>query len=190
MSCAAGAVCSLASAFSSGWIQRAFLISSKWGVAMSFNLVSGADALAVLFCLFRQAACKRLKYLTLQELGCVPDVQAYLYSGELFPTSVRNTVLGFCSQLGHLGGIVAPAVIYLGIHSPVYTSAVCINCVDPIRLDAVQTRTEDKFVHVHTSTGTRTTPVMPYIIFGTCTFLAGLAAAMLPETLGEHQSEF
>lgn len=95
-------------------------------------------------------------------------------------------MLGFCSQLGHLGGIAAPAVIYLGMH----TSAVCKMCMGSFGLHALQTKIEDESVLVHTSTGTLTDPRLPYILFGTCTLLAGLAAAMLPESLGEHLSEF
>lgn len=39
---------------------------------------------------------------------------AYVWTNELFPTSVRNTALGLCSQIGHGGGIIAPAIVFLG----------------------------------------------------------------------------
>mmetsp|Transcript_2928 Transcript_2928/g.10414 ORF Transcript_2928/g.10414 Transcript_2928/m.10414 type:complete len:184 (-) Transcript_2928:60-611(-) len=39
---------------------------------------------------------------------------AFLYTSEMFPTVVRNGAVGLCSQAARIGGIVAPAVIYLG----------------------------------------------------------------------------
>merc|ERR1719153_724283 len=43
----------------------------------------------------------------------------YLYSAEMFPTSVRNRVLGTCSMVARLGSMVAPYVANLGSASPV-----------------------------------------------------------------------
>ena len=54
--CAAGAGTILACAFTRGWLQRLLAIASKFGVAMSYNLV-------------------------------------YLWTQEMFPTTVRNTAL-------------------------------------------------------------------------------------------------
>lgn len=39
---------------------------------------------------------------------------AFLYTSEMFPTVVRNGAVGLCSQAARIGGIMAPAVIYMG----------------------------------------------------------------------------
>lgn len=39
---------------------------------------------------------------------------AYVWTNELFPTTVRSTALGLCSQIGHAGGVLAPAIVFLG----------------------------------------------------------------------------
>jgi hypothetical protein len=54
--CTSGAATFLACAFTRGWLQRLLAISSKFGVAMAYNL-------------------------------------AYIYTEEMFPTTVRNTAL-------------------------------------------------------------------------------------------------
>lgn len=38
----------------------------------------------------------------------------YVYTGELFPTHVRHTVLALSSAIARLGGIIAPFIIYAG----------------------------------------------------------------------------
>jgi OCT family organic cation transporter-like MFS transporter 4/5 len=44
----------------------------------------------------------------------------YLYSSELFPTSVRNTGMGACSMMARVGSMIAPQINGLGdiYHSP------------------------------------------------------------------------
>lgn len=42
----------------------------------------------------------------------------YIYTSELFPTVVRNTALGFTSQAGHIGALIAPLVVVMaGIYN-------------------------------------------------------------------------
>ncbi|KAJ1106444.1 hypothetical protein NDU88_003845 [Pleurodeles waltl] len=43
---------------------------------------------------------------------------SYLYSGELFPTVVRQTGMGFTTMMARLGGIVAPGVLMAGDYFP------------------------------------------------------------------------
>ena len=38
----------------------------------------------------------------------------YLYSSELFPTSVRNSGMGTCSMMARVGAIVAPLILSMG----------------------------------------------------------------------------
>ena len=38
----------------------------------------------------------------------------FLYTAELFPTSMRNSAVGMCSTLARFGGILAPTVAQLG----------------------------------------------------------------------------
>ena len=38
----------------------------------------------------------------------------FLFTAELFPTSMRNSAVGMCSTLARLGGILAPTVARLG----------------------------------------------------------------------------
>jgi len=42
----------------------------------------------------------------------------FLFTAELFPTSMRNSAVGLCSTLARLGGILAPSVASLGIDQP------------------------------------------------------------------------
>ena len=37
----------------------------------------------------------------------------YLYTAELFPTSIRSTATGLCSMMARIGGIAAPQVSHL-----------------------------------------------------------------------------
>ncbi|XP_069500859.1 solute carrier family 22 member 6-like [Ambystoma mexicanum] len=43
---------------------------------------------------------------------------SYLYSGELFPTIVRQTGMGFTTMMARLGGIVAPGILMAGDYFP------------------------------------------------------------------------
>ena len=38
----------------------------------------------------------------------------FLYTAELFPTSMRNSAVGMCSTFARFGGILAPTVAQLG----------------------------------------------------------------------------
>lgn len=42
----------------------------------------------------------------------------FLYTAELFPTSMRNSSIGICSTLARIGGILAPSVAELGVKHP------------------------------------------------------------------------
>ncbi len=42
----------------------------------------------------------------------------FLYTAELFPTSMRNSAVGMCSTLARFGGILAPTVAQLGHNQP------------------------------------------------------------------------
>jgi MFS family permease len=47
---------------------------------------------------------------------CVASSYAiiYLYSSELFPTSVRNSLMGSCSMMARIGSMLAPLIISIG----------------------------------------------------------------------------
>ncbi len=42
----------------------------------------------------------------------------YIHSGEVFPTSIRNTAIGLVSVAARLGGILAPFLVKLNDFSP------------------------------------------------------------------------
>ena len=42
----------------------------------------------------------------------------FLYTAELFPTSMRNSAVGMCSTLARFGGILAPTIKELGYSQP------------------------------------------------------------------------
>ena len=42
----------------------------------------------------------------------------FLFTAELFPTSMRNSAVGMCSTLARFGGILAPTVAQLGENRP------------------------------------------------------------------------
>ena len=42
----------------------------------------------------------------------------FLYTAELFPTSMRNSAVGMCSTLARIGGILAPSVAQFGQYQP------------------------------------------------------------------------
>ena len=42
----------------------------------------------------------------------------FLYTAELFPTSMRNSAVGMCSTLARFGGILAPSVAQVGYYQP------------------------------------------------------------------------
>jgi OCT family organic cation transporter-like MFS transporter 4/5 len=63
----------------------------------------------------------------------------YLYSSELFPTSVRNTGMGACSMMARVGAMVAPKINDLSSISPnlpflIYGISGLIGCVTAIVL--------------------------------------------------------
>ncbi|XP_033124209.1 organic cation transporter protein-like [Anneissia japonica] len=70
----------------------------------------------------------------------------YLYSAELYPTSVRNVGLGFSSVCARIGGVSAPYILLIG---------------------------------------DTTLVVMPLILFGAQSLLAGVLILLLPDTLNK-----
>ncbi|XP_075426081.1 solute carrier family 22 member 6-B-like isoform X1 [Ascaphus truei] len=68
----------------------------------------------------------------------------YLYTGELYPTVIRQSGMGLGTMMARVGGIIAPLV----------------------------QMTADYYHH------------LPLIIYGSCPIISGIAACLLPETLG------
>ncbi|KAL4601509.1 solute carrier family 22 member 6-A-like [Arapaima gigas] len=48
----------------------------------------------------------------------------YLYTGELYPTVIRQTGMGFSSTIGHIGSMAAPAVLILADILPALPSII------------------------------------------------------------------
>ena len=69
----------------------------------------------------------------------------FVFSSEMFPTSVRSSALGFCSTFARVGSLTAPLI----------------------------------------SSTSRTSRVLPFIVFGALGSLACLSSSFLPETLGK-----
>ncbi|KAI3374085.1 hypothetical protein L3Q82_022651, partial [Scortum barcoo] len=79
----------------------------------------------------------------------------YLYTGELYPTVIRQTGMGFVSTMARIGSMAAPAVLIL----------------DELMLTTVM----DYISQV--------LPALPSVVYGGAAVLAGCFACFLPETL-------
>ena len=61
----------------------------------------------------------RLVFSLIGKFGCSAAFSiVFLYTAELFPTSMRNSAVGMCSTLARVGGIFAPTVAELGYYQP------------------------------------------------------------------------
>ena len=61
----------------------------------------------------------RLVFSLIGKFGCSAAFSiVFLYTAELFPTSMRNSAVGMCSTLARFGGILAPTVAELGYYKP------------------------------------------------------------------------
>ncbi|XP_075972387.1 solute carrier family 22 member 3-like [Anticarsia gemmatalis] len=95
-----------------GTLSTAFLLRlmSRRRFLMLTNFFSGVFMLAVIFI----PADYPIVRMVMASIGCcfffMSFVIVFLYSVELFPTSVRNSVLGFLSVLSRLGQIIAPPI--------------------------------------------------------------------------------
>ena len=91
----------------------------------------GTMWLSGLFCLVAAATSKEMKLLRLvagvMGIFCMAATYnlLYIYTAELFPTTVRNAALGCASQASQLGGILAPMVVVLGEKVPFAVFAAC-----------------------------------------------------------------
>lgn len=77
-------------------------------------ILSGCTCLA---CGFLHPVWLRVTFATIGK-GSISAVWGVMitYAAELFPTSLRSTALAGVNQCSRLGGIIAPAIVYLGVH--------------------------------------------------------------------------
>ncbi|KYQ53258.1 Solute carrier family 22 member 4 [Trachymyrmex zeteki] len=94
----------------------------------------------------------------------------YIFTAELFPTTLRNSLLGFCSMIGRIGSILAPQTPLLHVCNLFYMNF---------------SITVEKFIVQTTlSKTTQITPSLPFILFGSMSMIAGVLSLIFPETLG------
>lgn len=92
-----------------------FLILDKTGrksLYCGFLFLAGVSCISIIFV-------EKLEYeLALAMFGkfCASGSYAiiYLYSSELFPTSIRNSLMGSCSMMARVGSMMAPLVLDMG----------------------------------------------------------------------------
>jgi OCT family organic cation transporter-like MFS transporter 4/5 len=95
----------------------------------------------------------------------------YVYSSEMFPTSVRNSLLGACSMMARIGSMVAPLINALvGIIESVFLQPT--GC---FRL---------WFFFWCWLKGERNWQKLPFLVFGISGILCGISTVILPETKG------
>ncbi|XP_078437080.1 organic cation/carnitine transporter 4-like [Wolffia australiana] len=94
-------------------------------------LAVGTMWLSGVFCFVGAVAAVEMKTLRLVSgvMGIFGMAATYnllfIYTAELFPTTVRNAALGCVTQASHLGAILAPMVVVLGKRVPFAVFAVC-----------------------------------------------------------------
>uniref|UniRef100_A0A1I7WBW3 Tyrosine-protein phosphatase domain-containing protein n=1 Tax=Heterorhabditis bacteriophora TaxID=37862 RepID=A0A1I7WBW3_HETBA len=76
----------------------------------------------------------------------------FVYATEIFPTNIRNVLIGMCSVLARIGGIAAPYIRYFfySMYSYIFQGSI--------------------------------SPVMPIIVLGSMSTIAGILTVFLPET--------
>ena len=89
----------------------------------------------------------------------------FVYTAELFPTSVRNTAIGVSSMWGRVGGMLAPQVS---------RNILAISCTS----------------HSQVYLLSRVSPALPMIVMGVVSLAGGLMIFLiLPETQGTNLPE-
>lgn len=92
-----------------------FVVINKWGRRYSLSaslIVSGAACLAAQW-LHDDSYAQLILFLIGKFLICMSFGITYMYTAELFPTSVRNSVMSTCSMIGRVGAMLAPQSILL-----------------------------------------------------------------------------
>ena len=91
-----------------GFILQAHWCRRRYFLATLF-LISGLSALADAYFTYRELA-KIAQMARLPGRGAITVVFAmlFVYTGEVYPTSIRATGLGFCSFCARVGGVLAP----------------------------------------------------------------------------------
>lgn len=89
-----------------------------WGRQKTLVAAMGiASAMCIIYFLLPQSAVMARVALALAMVGKFAIAGSfavlYLYSAELFPTRIRNTAMGICSQASRIGGIIAPLALAL-----------------------------------------------------------------------------
>lgn len=79
-----------------------------------FMLISGLSCLLVLTVPNDMKGAITVLAIIGRFFGSASFSNIYLYSSELYPTTVRNIALGVCSTFSRLGGIAAPFIVALG----------------------------------------------------------------------------
>lgn len=87
----------------------------------------------------------------------------YLYTSEIFPTSIRNSCVGACSMMARIGSIIAPSLNALVSYNVKYSKNTFIS---------------------NFFKGDYGWKNLPFMVFGISGIFAGLTTIILPETLG------
>lgn len=88
----------------------------------------------------------------------------YVFTAELWPTSLRNTIANLCSMIGRVGGMLAPFTPLLVSSPGVYTPTAVVS--NPFSFWQAQI-----------------TPKLPFFLFGGFAIAAAFLIVILPETL-------
>eukprot|EP00095_Tigriopus_kingsejongensis_P008775 snap_masked-scaffold1505_size38140-processed-gene-0.0 protein:Tk08775 transcript:snap_masked-scaffold1505_size38140-processed-gene-0.0-mRNA-1 annotation:"organic cation transporter protein" len=95
--------------------------ANRWGRK---PFLAGMQILAALACVAAGCLPKhlyipKLVFMMIGKFGASGSfAMVFVYTAELFPTPMRNTVVGLCSTCARFGGILAPLIIELGLIQP------------------------------------------------------------------------